>query len=76
MAEIRRAPLEVGRLSHYLQGFIPPNGGAVVQDFFPSITSWVEKTSIFKTLTFVAFWSELSFRETLEKTTQPEPSKA
>ena len=36
MAEIRRAPLEVGRLSHYLQGFIPPNGGAVVQDFFPS----------------------------------------
>ena len=33
MAEIRRSPVEVGSLSHYLQGFIHPNGGA---GFLPS----------------------------------------
>ena len=27
MAEILRSPVEVGSLSHYLQGFIHPNGG-------------------------------------------------
>ena len=30
-SEIRRSPVEVGRLSHYLQGFIRSQ---VVQDFF------------------------------------------
>ena len=39
-SEIRRAPVEVGSLSHYLQGFITIPGGA---GFLPS-------TVVFKTL--------------------------
>ena len=31
MAEIRRSPVEVGRLSHYLQGFSTIPGGAGFQ---------------------------------------------
>ena len=26
-SEIRRSPVEVGSLSHYLRGFVHPNGG-------------------------------------------------
>ena len=29
MEEIRRSPVEVGSLPHYLQGFIHPNGGCL-----------------------------------------------
>ena len=34
MAEIRRSPVEVGSLSHYLQFFLNVTKSQVVQDFF------------------------------------------
>ena len=39
MAEIRRSPVEVGRLSHYLQDFIHPRGPRWLAGFLPS-TVW------------------------------------
>ena len=41
-SEIRRSPVEVGSLSHYLRSFIHPNGGCL--GFQPS-TVVAEKTT-------------------------------
>ena len=46
MAEIRRSPVEVGSLSHYLQGFIHPNGGCL--GFQPSTVPTVQTADLKK----------------------------